>query len=268
MRTIRVKTTAKDILALIDCICSQKKDLQYTLCGEKDVRLEYSFPDYAPRWIVPVSIVGYEEIKYFIFDHEFCFLTVRRSYTHRGTEGSVKLTETAAWASYFYHWIIEKQIIESDFTTISKVKPICLPDYWYNRDYCEHQPACPVLFLRAKEVINGFPFRDIVNGVESVELKVTSDDEPVWLLTKNTGEQFVIYPCALHRFCDELKVDGHDFGKLRNPKKGEEFLVGHCCCSVVYPLIAFKVENEQELSVVRFSEMNVKCSDVFIEQIL
>ena len=94
--------------------------------------------------------------------------------------------------------------------------------------------------------------------MKSIELKVTSYDEPVWLLTQKNGRQYVIYPCALHRFCDKLNVT-HDFaGELRNPQKNEEFLVYHSIGGeVICSLIAFKVKGEQELSLLRFSEMNL-----------
>ena len=67
MKTTKTITTAKDILALVNFICSHKAGLEYKLCDEKDIRLEYHLPDDAPRWIVPLTISGKEEIKYFIF---------------------------------------------------------------------------------------------------------------------------------------------------------------------------------------------------------
>lgn len=256
MREIRTITTAKDILALVEFICSHKTGLKYELCTEQEIRLEYSFPDEAPRWFVPVTIFGKEEIKYFIFDHEFCSLTVHRQYPHHSTEGSVKLADVVAWGSYFHHWIVKDNVVETRFLTIRHVNTICLPDYWVGRCYNEHQSSCPVLFLTPEDVIKGFPFRDVVKDVKTIELKVTSYNEPVWLLTEKSGKSCIIYPCALHRFYDEPNIT-HDFvGELRNPQKNEEFLVAHDIGgSVIYPLVAFKVKNEQELSILRYCEM-------------
>ena len=258
MKTTKTLTTAKDILALVNFICSHTADSEYKLCDEKDIRLEYNIPDQAPKWIIPVTISGKEEIEYFIFDHEFCSLSVQRTYPHWITVSFLKLTDTPAWNSYFHHWNIEGKTVESVFNTTDKENPIILPDYWWNRSYNEHQPICPILFLTPQDIINAFPFKDIVKDVKNIELKVTSYDEPVWVLTQNNGQEFVIYPCALNLFCDELNVS-HDFGgDFRNPQKDEEFLVGHFLGqSVIAPLIAFKVKNEQELSILRFSEMSL-----------
>ena len=258
MRQITTITTAKDILALVDFFCKQKTDKKYKLCDETEVRLEYSFPYFAPKWYVPITICGKEEIKYFIFDHEFCSLTVRRQYPHHSTEGSVKLADVMAWGSYFHHWTVKDDVVETTFFTIRKVNPICLPDYWAVRCYNEHQSPCPVLFLTPENIIKGFPFRDVVKDVKNIELKVTSYNEPVWLLTERSGKSCIIYPCALHRFYDEPNIT-HDFvGELRNPQKNEEFLVMHDVGGdVVYPVIAFKLKNEQELSILRFSEMKL-----------
>ena len=124
MREIRTITTAKDILALVEFICSHKTELKYKLCTEQEIGLEYSFPDEAPRWFVPVTIFGKEEIKYFIFDHEFCSLTVHRQYPHHSTEGSVKLADVVAWGSYFHHWIVKDNVVETKFLTIRHVNTI------------------------------------------------------------------------------------------------------------------------------------------------
>ena len=57
----------------------------------------------------------------------------------------------------------------------------------------------------------------------------------------------------------------HNFvEELRDPKKDEEFLVWHYLGGyIIYPVIAFKVKNEQELSVLRFSEMKLNKKDAF-----
>ena len=44
MKTVETITTAKDILALVDFVCSQETEREYKLCDEQEIRLEYSFP--------------------------------------------------------------------------------------------------------------------------------------------------------------------------------------------------------------------------------
>lgn len=263
MRIIETITTAKDILALVDYVCSQRTDIEYKLCAEHEIKLEYSFPIEAPKWIVPITFCHLNRrdkyrTKYFIFDHEFCSLTVQNAEPNQTITYSAKLTDLDAWISHFHYWIINDEVVKTVFTIIHDAKPIYLPDHWVSRCFNEHQHPCQVLFLTPDDVMNGFPFREIVKQVKNIELKVTSYNEPVWLLTQNTGKKYVIYPCSLHRFCDELNVS-HDFdGELRRPQKNEEFLVSHFVSHGIYPVIAFKAKNEQELSILRFSEMNLK----------
>lgn len=258
MKTVETITTAKDILALVDFICSQKTDREYKLCDEQEIRLEYSFPKEAPKWIVPITISGKEEIKYFIFDHEYCSLYLQKEYKGLISVGGCKINEVDAWSAS-HHWLIEDGAVKTVFIIPDDVETTNIPSYWVYRCYFEHQPSCPVLFLTPEDVINAFPFKDIVRNVKSIELKVTSYDEPVWLLTQKNGRQYVIYPCALHRFCDKLNVTHYFDGELRNPQKNEEFLVYHSIGGeVVCSLVALKVKDEQELSLLRFSEMSIK----------
>ena len=264
MKTITTFTTAKDIIALVNLICKQHIDKEYKLGDESEVRLEYSFPDVAPKWSVPITISGKEDIKYFVFDHEFCSLAVVRQYPHHCLADSAKLADVGAWNSYFHHWNINNNMVETVFNCIRSVDPICLPDYWIDRCYNEHQSSCPVLFLTPEDIIKGFPFRDFIKDVKKIELKVTNYNEPLWLLTENSGENHIIYPCALHRFYDKPNFTHNFVGELRNPQKNEEFLVWHYTGGyIIYPVIAFKVKNEQELSVLRFSEMKLNKKDAF-----
>ena len=260
MKTVETITTAKDILALVDFICSRETKREYKLCNEQEIRLEYSFPTEAPRWIVPVTISGKEEIKYFIFDHEYCSLSLQKEYEGLVSVGGCKINEVDAWGAS-HHWLIEDGVVKTVFTISDsdEAETTNIPGYWVYRCYFEHQPSCSVLFLTPDDVMNAFPFRDIVKNVKSIELKVTSYNEPVWLLTQNNGRQYVIYPCALHRFCDKLNVTHYFDGELRNPQKDEKFLVYHSVGGeVVCSLIALKVKDEQELTLLRFSEMNTK----------
>ena len=50
-----------------------------------------------------------------------------------------------------------------------------------------------MLFLTGDDVIDAFPFREVVNHAKNIELKVTSYNEPVWLLTQKNGKEYVIY---------------------------------------------------------------------------
>ena len=74
----------------------------------------------------------------------------------------------------------------------------------------------------------------------------------------NLGKKYIIYPCALHRFYDELNVTHLFPGELKDPQKDKDFLVSHLIGGIISPLIAFKINSKQELSVIRFSEMNLK----------
>ena len=67
-----------------------------------------------------------------------------------------------------------------------------------------------MLFLTSEEFIKGFPFGDVVKDVKTIELKVTSYNEPVCLLTEKSGKRYIIYPYALYRFYDEPNIT-HDF---------------------------------------------------------
>lgn len=269
MKTVETITTAKDILTLVDWVCSQKLNTKYKLCDEKDVRLVHSFPELAPKWFVPVTFYlpgDFKEIKYFIFDHEFCSLTVQSENPKLVIRNSMKLVEVDAWISYFYHWLIEidddKFVVRTVFNIPKTYDPVVLKDYLKDRFYYEHQSKCPVLFLAADDVMAAFPFRNFIKQVKNIELKVTSYNEPIWVLSLGKGVKYVVYPFVLHRFCDDLNGN-HDFEELREPKVGEEFLFYHSLGNIISPLISLKVENEQELSILRFSEMSIKPEEKF-----
>ena len=254
MKKTETITTAEDILALVDYICSQKTDITYKLCNKQEIRL---LAEKAPEWIVPVKVCDLNsknnyQTKYFIFNHELCSLTVQT----KKPEKSPLMVKTKVQNLPFHHWIIKDETVKTVFATTQR--PLVLPNHWVYRCFNEHQAPCQVLFLTPQDILDGFPFRQIVKEVKNIELKVTSYDDPVWLLTQNTGKEYIIYPCSLHRFCDELNIT-HNFGKqLRTPQTDEEFLVAHETSKELCSLFAFKVKSSQELSILRFSELNLQ----------
>lgn len=267
MKTIEIITDAKDILALVDYLCSSKENLQYQLCQEPDIKLKVSSPDIPPQWIIPITISGKEHIKYFIFNHAFCSLKSIK--INNGFDINDFIKKSSSQTKHFHQWEIKGKSVITKFVIYEKREPIYLPQLLGSRCYDEHQTDCPVLFLTPNDIMNNFPFKEVINGVKNIELKITSYDEPIWLLTQKTGKKYVIYPCALHRFYDEFNVTHFFPGKLKTPQKGEEFLVGHLIGGIISPLIAFKISSEQELSIIRFSEMDLKPSkDSIITEIL
>lgn len=266
MKVVKTTTTAKDVLSLVDYFCAHKHGLSYKLCNEKEIRLEHSDPGTAPKWIVPVTFTdntsdAKTQIKYFIFDHEFCSLFVQDQKPRPSILSPLKSKDDFSWVSSFYHWIVEKDangkyVVKTVFNIPKTCDPVPLPDYLGDRCFFEYNPRCPVLFLTGDDVIDAFPFREVVNHAKNIELKVTSYNEPVWLLTQKNGKEYVIYPFALHRFYDELDIT-HKFGELRNPKRNEEFLVYHEVSGTVVPLISLKAKDNQNLSIVRFSKMKL-----------
>ncbi len=261
MKTIEIITEAKDILALVNYLCSQEKNLSYKLCREQDIILKASSPNIAPQWIIPITISGKDHIKYLIFNHEFCSLKSVKMSNGVDMNDFIKKSGSRAWTSFFHQWDIKGKRVVTKFAISEKKEQIYLPQFLGMCCYDEHQIDCPVLFLTPKDIINNFPCKDVINRVKNIELKITSYDEPIWLLTQKTGKKYVIYPCALHRFYDVLNITHIFPGELKNPQKNEEFLVGHLIGGVISPLIAFKISSKQELSVIRFSEMNLKQSN-------
>lgn len=268
MKTVKTMTTSKDILALVDYICSQKTDMKYKLCSEQEIRLEYSFPQTPPQWIVPVTMSENKTVKYFIFEHQFCSLSVQNEEPDLIGAHFPEKADVETWGSPFHRWIVNKNVVRTVFTNPQKALPVSFPAYWGKCCYYEYQPPCPILFLTPDDVLNAFPFREIVKGVKNIELKITSYNEPVWLLTQNSGKEYIIYPCALHRFYDEPNIT-HDFaGELSPPQKNEEFMVSHFIGRIICPLLAFKAKNKQELSILRFSEMNLRNQTNFADFIM
>lgn len=269
MKTIEIITNAKDIVALVDYLCSKEKGLQYKSCREQDIILKASSPDITPQWIIPIKISGKEHIKYLIFNHEFCSLKSIDVRNELDIDNMIERGNTKAWHSHYYRWDIQGKNVVTKFAISAKREQIYLPQYLGSCCYYEHQTDCPVLFLTPNDIMNNFPFKEIIDEVKDIKLKITSYDEPIWLLTQKTGKKYIIYPCALHRFYDELNVTHIFPGELRDPKKDEEFLVRHIIGKIISPLIAFRVKNKQELSVMRFSKMNLKpLTDNIITKIL
>ena len=260
MKTIEIITDAKDILALVNYLYSKEDKFRYKLCKEQDIILKASPPDITPQWIIPITISGKEHIQYLIYNHEFCSLESINVRNGLDIDNFIEKNNSKAWTSFFHQWNIEDKSVVTKFVISEKREQIYLPQYLGSCCYYEHQTDCPVLFLTPNDIMNNFPFKEIINGVKNIELKITSYDEPIWLLTQKTGKKYIIYPCALHRFYDELNITHIFPGELRNPKKDEEFLVEHIIGKIILPLMAFRVKNEQELSIIRFSEMNLKPS--------
>jgi hypothetical protein len=134
--------------------------------------------------------------------------------------------------------------------------PVPLPDYLGDQCFFEYTPRCPVLFLTADDVLDAFPFRELVNHVEKIELKVTKNGGPLWLLTQPSGKKHVVYPFALHRFYDELD-DSNDFKDLKDPEENQEFLVYHFVSTTICSLIPLKTTDGKSLFVSRFSKMEL-----------
>ena len=258
MKTIKTITTAKDILALVNYLCSQEIGMRYQLCKEQDILLKASYPDITPQWIIPITISGKEHINCLIFKHEFCSLASIKKVKGLCIEDFIKKSNSNAWHSHFHNWVIKDKSVITQFTISEKKENIYLPQYLGLRCYDEHQTDCPILFLTPDDIINNFPFKEVINGVKDIKLKITDYNEPVWLLTQKAGKKYIIYPCALHRFYDELNVTHLFPGELKDPQKDEDFLVSHLIGGIISPLIAFKINSKQELSVIRFSEMNLK----------
>ena len=264
MKVIKTTTTAKDVLSLVNYFCAHNNTTTYKLCNENEIILEHSIPQIAPKWIVPVIFTNdnkKEQIKYFVFDHEFCSLSVQTKKPEVTDASPLKDKDLFSWISSFHHWIVEKDsfgkdIVETVFNIPKTCDPVPLPDYLGDRCFFEYNPRCPVLFLTADDVLDAFPFREVISKTKNIELKVTEYNEPVWLLTHGNGKQYVVYPFALHRFYDEPDVT-HRFGELRNPKDNEEFLVYHEIAGTVAPLISLKSKGNQKLSVIRFSKMKL-----------
>ncbi len=260
MKTIELITEAKDILALVGYLCSQAKGLEYKLCREQDIILRASSPDVTPQWIIPMTILGKEYIKYLIFNHEFCSLESVNVGNGFDIDDFIEKNNSNAWTSVFRQWQIKGKSVVTKFAISEKREQIYLPQFLGMSCYYEHRTDCPLLFLTPTDILNNFPFKEVIKGVKNIELKITSYDEPIWLLTQKTGKKYIIYPCALHRFYDELNVTHLFPGELKNPQENEDFLVGHLIGKTIYPVIAFKISSKQELSVIRFSEMNLKSS--------
>lgn len=263
MKNVKLTTTAKDILSLVNYVCSKRTNLDYTLCNESEVQLEYPFPESAPKWIVPVTFhnqnAGDEtQIKYFIFDHEFCSLYVQNENPNIFIRSVLRDRNSITWLSVFHHWRIKQDALGNYIVvTVFNIPKTESSIQLTNRNFYESTPRCPVLFLTCQDIMNAFPFKEIISQVKSIELKVTNYNEVVWLLTQQTGKKYVIYPFILHRFYDELEDLIH-IEELRDPQVGENFLVHHQMSDIIFPLIAFKMENEQELSVLSFGKMKLK----------
>lgn len=269
MKTIEIITNAQDILALANYLCTQEKGINYKLCREQDIILKASSPDIAPQWIIPITISDKKHLKYLIFNHDFCTLKSIKINKGFDIDDFIEKNNTLAWHSKFRQWEIKDKSVITKFVISEKREQIYLPQFLGRRCYYEHQTDCPVLFLTPNDIMNNFSFKEIINGVKNIELKITSYDEPIWLLTQKNGKKYIIYPCALHRFYDELNVTHIFPGELKNPQKDEEFLVGHLIGETISPVIAFKISSKQELSVIRFSEMSLKPSkDNIIANIL
>ena len=266
MKVLTTKTTAKDVLSLVNYFCAHNNTTNYKLCSENEIKLEHSVPQSAPKWVVPVTFTNDKQnnkpqIKYFIFDHEYCSLLQQQEKPKITDASPLKDENYFSWTSSFHHWIVKKDssgkyFVETVFSVPKTCDPVPLPEYLGDRCFFEYNPRCPVLFLTTDDVLDAFPFREVVCNTKTIELKVTDYNEPVWLLTHKNGKQYVVYPFALHRFYDELDKT-HIFGELRNPKKNEEFLVYHEVSDVIVPLISLKVKDNRKLSIVRFSKMKL-----------
>ena len=262
MKTLKVSTSTEDILSLVNYFCSTQSDGTYQLCEDK-VTILQSSPLEAPKWIIPVSFSNPNEteqnqIKYFVYDHGYSSLHIQDEDPNTNITCSFKPNKSNVWRSPFHHWIIQEtpagKVVTTVFNIPKTLDPVPIPDYMGDRCFYEYDPQCPVLFLTASDVVDAFPFRELVNHIEKIELKVTEYGEPVWLLTQLTGKKHVVYPFSLHRFYDELN-NSRIFGELRNPKENEEFVVYHRVSNAFCAVISLKTYDGRNLSMTRFKRI-------------
>ena len=258
MKTVKTITAPVDVCALVEHFCRHGR---FEMCEKHEIELFRASANSAPKWVVPVTLFDdYSEPvkKYFVFDHEFCALSVQDNapVIRKVSENQPVGKRT----SPYHHWdILEgpcgEKIVETTFNIPKTSDPVVLPDHISNRCFFENSTNCPVLFLTDSDVTDAFPFRDIVSDLKNIELKVTRYGEPVWLVTKNRKKRYVIYPLALHRFVDEPDVTHNFDGELRDPMQNEEFLVYHYVADVYCPLILLKVKSQNELSILPFGKL-------------
>ena len=115
MKTVKTITTAKDVLSLIDFFCAKHPERKYELCCEDEVKLIQSSPLEAPKWIAPIrffdpDVSRENQIRYFVFDHEFCTLHIQQDDPNNIIACPLKENKYDTYSSSpFHHWVVGKK---------------------------------------------------------------------------------------------------------------------------------------------------------------